>query len=296
VRHYATAAPAWQACVLYESMKRHCRPFALHVLATDYEPIADITAEDRQLIFTRGSDLVARYPHLARLPGRPRNPNEYNCSVRWRWFADLASAHGQIMAIDGDMWFWSSPEALWQELEVSPAPWALTEHRFAPAARGLQGVTQESHGKFGRFNGGWAWFRDPAPAIFMANHAEQWAYQGFLELLDGRVIFGDQGWLALIDEIIPAHVIKNPGVNLAPWNLRASCDGILAAEPGDPPRIFRRGPPWTFCDVVLYHYSSLKLDDAGEVIQYADASYAVPGAAKGPLYDPYIEEVRRVRR
>ena len=48
--------------------------------------------------------------------------------------------------------------------------------------------------------------------------------------------------------------------------------------------------------LVAWHFSSLKLDAAGEVTQLANAEYALDAQAVRAVYDPYIAELQRFTR
>lgn len=297
MRHYATACRSWQVEVLAKSLDRHCRPYTLHVLAWDWDPRerAIVSTPDAVVVYTPRGAFMREHPGFF-LPGDPRSPTDEVCSVRWRWFADTVRRvrdhdGGSLMCIDGDCWFWDDPEPLWRELESQSRPWALTEHRFPSSRfRDVPGATEESHGKYGLHNGGWSWFRDPQPALDVAALTEAWCRGTFLEY-DGRPYYGDQGAIDRIHEIVPAHVLGLawPGVNAAPWNLnrysvaRQPDGGIWLGEPAG-----ANGP------LVLMHYSSLRFDARGEVVQLADPGYALSEYHAQLLYPPYIQAVKEV--
>lgn len=295
MRHYATSCKAWQVDVLLKSLRRHCQPFTLHVLAWDWIPEAKAWGIPgvAQVETTTRAELCAKHPHLRELPGPPRTPIEEACSVRWRWFADTVakvweSDGGSLMCVDGDCWFWSDPELVWRALELQPRTWALTEHRFPYPHPGVQGATIDSHIRYGRFNGGWAWFRDLGPALDVAALTEAWCRGTFLDF-DDKPYFGDQGALERIDDVVPAHVMDHPGVNLAPWNLwRYS----VAARPGG--EVLVSEPDGWGAPLVLYHYSSLRVDERGVVRQLADEGYALQQYHADLLYRPYVSAIGEV--
>lgn len=283
-RHFATACREHQLPVLVASMLRHCGDFMLHVLDWDValpEMQASIrTGWDHLSVLDRAV-FLARHPEMApdRLPGPPRRPVDQVCTVRWTFVVDLMEdLREPVTLIDGDVWMMASSEPVFAE--IGAAPMAVVPHGFPLAAAGLPGVTEESHSKFGRWNNGWVYFADLAPAREMARLTREWSYTAFLTLPSGRVVFGDQGWSEIVAEQFGAHAIKAP-TNVGPWGVHAR----PLAERSD-------GVCWGGERLISYHFSSMRFD--GDVVtRYADPSYEITAEQQRILYHPYAEEVRR---
>jgi hypothetical protein len=276
VRHYATSCPASQVPALFESMERHCKPFVLHVLALDWDEKAVAPMSPRLQITGRDA-FLGRHPGLFPLPGPPRNGNETACSTRWTYLCDVMEDTGQpVTLIDGDLWFWSSPEPAFAE--IGDAPCAVSPHGFPPLAAGLPGIARETHAQHGVYNGGWTYFAGTdagrLAARYMATAAHEWCYLGFRDLPDGRRAFGDQTYLEDLVEVFGAHVIAHPGVNLGPWGVHAH-----TVDAGSPPLVDGR-------PLVAYHYSSLR---PGR--QLANDEYQLSDHQLRVLYLPYLEEI-----
>lgn len=280
-RHWATTAHGVylpQLRVLYTSLQRHCAPFRLHVLAEGRE-VFEWCREQADVEPTLVDALLWRHPRWAadRLPGPPRNGNELACAWRWRFVADLVARTGEpIVLVDADVMFWSSPEPIFDEIVAAGV--ALVPHAFAPAAAGLPGVTVETHLRYGRMNGGFSRWADPAAAERMAELTRLHSIAADHVLPDGRVIWGDQGWLEVIQEEFGAHVIEHVGAAPGPWSvhtqsLRQSHDG----------RLFFGGRP-----LVSFHYSSLRWNPDGSLRQLFDPPYQVTVEQQRLLYDPYL--------
>jgi hypothetical protein len=289
-RHYATVCRDWQLPVLFGSMLRHCQPFVLHVLAWDWDmsafegrrrTLARVHPETR-IVTTWRKDFLERHPELepAALPGPRRSPIDTVATVRWQFFADIMEGTGlPLTQLDGDTWFWSTPEPMFDE--IGDARMAVSPHRIPSASACLPGVTFESHGKYGIYNSGLVYFRDPGPARELARLNRGWSYTELRELADGRVVFGDQGWLQQVAHHLRAHVISHPGANLAPWNVHRY--GIV---PGEPPLV-------DLYPLILFHYSGFQIDEQREVTRWADAGYALTGEQIRVFYAPYADAVRR---
>jgi hypothetical protein len=259
-------------------MWQHCRPFVLHVLCWDWEPQVAAGREETpdgdlrwSVQYTGRAAFGARHPECTSLPGPPRTPNETVCAVRWKFLCDaMADTRQPVTLIDGDQWFFSSPEPVFAE--IWDARCAVSPHGFAPASAGLPGVTMESHRRYGLYNGGWSYWADPRAAARMAALARECSRATDHRWPDGRTTWGDQGALELIQEEFGAHVIRHRGVNVAPWNANTQ-----ALEERDGALYFGGRP------LVSYHFSSL---DPGE--QLANAEYAITQEQARLIYAPYL--------
>lgn len=283
-RHYATACHSRQVPILARSMLDHCAPFVLHVLVWDWEPGPPWSAYGAQrcdVVYATRGELLARHPECASLPGAPRTSNETVCAVRWKFLLDVMEDTRQpVTLIDGDMWFWSSPEPVFAE--IWDARCAVSPHGFAPASAGLPGATMESHRRYGLYNGGWSYWADRRAAARMADLAHECSRATDHRWPDGRITWGDQGALELIQLEFGAHVIRHRGVNTAPWNIHTQPledrSGVLHF--GDRP-------------LISFHYSSLRWNDNGSFLQFADPGYGVTGRQQDMIYKPYVSAVLR---
>lgn len=290
MRHYATTAHAGylrQLRVLHASMLRHCERFKLHVLAEGREVTAWADTRD-DVDVTTVEEFLDQHPRLRpeNLPGRRRTPNELACCWRWWFLYDhVMCRHGvAATAVDADLMFWSSPEPVFAEIGAARA--AVLPHGFAAAAAGLPGPTIESHGRYGVFNGGFAYFALPEAALRMASLTLECSHAGDHIWPDLRITWGDQGALELVEEEFGAHVIRHPGAAPGPWNvhtrkLSVGRDGVLNF--GDRP-------------LVSFHYSSLRYDATGALSQLFDPPYALTVEQQRLLYDPYLAELAEAAR
>jgi len=221
-RHYTTCCDRvylGRLQVLLRSMRRHCGDFVLHVLAYDEETFYWSLDQLGDVLPTRVSDLVVRHPELTleNLPTPRVRIDEKLCT--WRWFhtLDVVGTWGPVTQLDSDLMFFGSPEPVFEE--IGGAGFAVLPHNLARASDHVPGITQESHGQFGTYNGGWSYWWDGAPLAAMCEWVRQWCHPGFREHADGRKTYGDQGYLDLVQERYSGHVIKHPGACAAPWNL-----------------------------------------------------------------------------
>lgn len=294
-RHYSTVCHERQLPVLLASMRRHCGDFRLHVLCWDFDG-HDTGIVGNDVEFWPREMFLHAHPELdpIRLPGPPRSPVDTVATVRWAYFADVMESNGEPLTwLDGDIHFFSSPEPLYDELTAAGARFAVSPHRIPPRAAGHPGVCHETHAQYGLFNAGLGWAADPAPLLEMAEATRAWSYTEVRPHPDdGLPDFGDQGALERIACQRGAHVIEHPGVNLAPWNVhRAHLRSFT--PPGGPPLPASYpvvGHPQQ--PVIAYHFSSLRLNAAGDVVQMANPCYEISPWQAAVLYEPYLAAVR----
>lgn len=294
MRHYATCARARELPVLLASMRKHCRPFVLHVLAWDYDPVGmpfwlphhddDPGATVVRVNYTTRGAFLARHPDLepSRLPGPPRSAVDVVATVRWAFFGDVMESTGEPLVMqDGDIHYFSSPEPVFAE--IGAARLAVTPHRIPPRSRGLPGVVLETHACYGRLNTGWSYAADPEPVREQAAAVRAWSYTEVRRHpIDGLPDFGDQGSWERIAARRRAHEIAAP-VNIGPWSVH---DRPLARGPGGAVTFGGR-------DLVAYHFSSMRFAPDGSVQQYANACYEIeraPGVVE-LVYRPYLDAV-----
>jgi hypothetical protein len=191
---HAPGSQLWVLCLSQE-----CESMLRSMALSDVRlvPLAELEAADPQLAASRANRSLVEY-YFTCSPCLPRYLLAENPEI------------AAITYLDSDVFFFSSPEAVFAE--IGSAAIAITPHRF-PAGRAQ---TME---RYGRYNVGWLTFQrgDAAAACL------EWWRERCIEWCHDRLEgdrFADQKYLdrfeALFDSV---HVIRNPGVNLAPWNL-----------------------------------------------------------------------------
>jgi hypothetical protein len=279
-RHYSTtchAAMLPQLRVLVASMRRHCRPFRLHVLA-EGEEVAQWCRDQDDIGMCRTETLLTLRPSLRaeNLPGYPRTAAMLAWTRRWRFLVDLLETYGEpVTGLDCDLMFWSSPEPVFEE--IGGAGMAVLPHGFAPASLGARGVTMESHRKYGLYNAGWVYFASASPADHFAELCRQGPLAEDRVHADGTVRWGEQGSLEYVAEVHGAHVIQHPGAAPGPWSVHAHELEVVEGE-----RIFGGRP------LVAYHYHSL---EPGKRLAFPE--YEVGPRQAALLYRKYLDELAR---
>lgn len=198
-------------------------------------------------------------------------------TARWTFARDLlAGGVGPVTVIDCDLWFFSSPEPVFEE--IGDALMAVLPHGFAPAARGLPGITMESHRQCGLYNAGWVTFGDLAPAADFAELCRQGPIAYREQPDENGVLLGEQGCLESLAIAIGAHVIAHPGAAPGPW-----CANAQELRQFDDDSLQFGGRP-----LVAWHYHSFRLGE-----QLANAEYELPVRLAALVYGPYRDALLR---
>jgi hypothetical protein len=173
--------------------------------------------------------------------------------------------------IDADTWFFADPAPMFAE--IAAASIALTPHRFDPASLHLA--------IYGTYNAGCITWANDATALACVSdwRAQCLAWCEEATLPDGR--FMNQGYLdAWPQRYGGVHVVRHPGVNLAPWNV----DGHSLACSG-------RGIDVDGAPLVFYHFSGLVRDARGRWFSIYPHPVRQRALAHDALYAPYIAAV-----
>ena len=290
-RHWVTYAdrnylPRLKA--LHASMKRHCGPFELHVLAWDsltwYEYARLTTGRYGAM---PSGDFLRRHPELEidKLPGPPRSRVEHFWTCGPRWIADVMEETGEpVTYVDADIMFFSSPEPVFAEIDLAPA--AVIPHNFARAADGLPGPVHETHHVFGLYNVGLVYVAEQRIAAEWAAQCREWCADRVevVPIPERRLRYGDQKYLDRWDSEYGAHVVEHPGACLGPWAIHRL---PLTVENG---QVLYGGRP-----LVSYHYSGLRELPDGHNVN-TRPKYQVTDEQARIIYAPYWDALEEAKR
>jgi len=277
LRHYCTYFDSnylARGVVLHQSLEEHSEgDFRLYVLCLDERteavlqslakptivpiPLRDVEDWDPELLETKGTRSIVEY-YFTLSPILPLYVLEhFDCDL--------------ITYLDADLMFFSSPEAIFDELGEKSI--FVTEHRFSPHLR--EGI------KYGRFNVQCQSFRrDETGLACLRRWREQcleWCYD---RLENGK--FADQKyldeWPGLYGENL--MISQHPGIGVAPWNVMqaelsmTSNQWIIKSEP-----------------LVFYHFHGVR-NIFGPAYRLGLASYR--SKAQGLLRRLYLFYLKRL--
>lgn len=199
----------FKGVVMLTSLKRHCPEATVYVLCLD-EMVSDILntlhlegcvciplpmVETEALLTAKHNRNVAEYCWTL-------------SSCFTAWLIENRPEVDLITYLDADLMFFSSPEALFEEMRDASV--GIMEHRFIPRLLHLESK--------GRFCVEWVSFRrdDQGLACLFKwrDQCLEWCYD---RLEDGRM--GDQKYLDSWPVEFPrTHIFQHLGAGVAPWN------------------------------------------------------------------------------
>ena len=216
--------------------------------------------------------LESAYPELVAVkPTRKLIEYYFTLSPFLPHFLFSRTTADRITYMDGDLYFYTSPRPIMDEL--GDASVAITPHRFAFEFR--------NHHVYGRFNVAWLTYRRCAEGLDCLNtykaECTAWCFD---KLEEGR--FADQKYLDTWPARYPSlKIIEHKGFNLANWNLhnymiRLKNNLVMVDE--DP--------------LVFFHFASTQMRADGTA--YVTVNHR-GGRSKTVLFDhvvnPYVHEL-----
>lgn len=177
-----------------------------------------------------------------------------------------------ITYLDSDLYFFSSPQALYQE--IGSASVVIVPHRYTPALKHLEAQS-------GTYNVAWVGFRNNNQGLtalrWWRERVLEWCYARFE---DGK--FGDQmylnDWPTRFEGV---HAVRHVGANLAPWNasqytIRSEPEGVVV---DNKPLIF-------------YHFQGLRIYPDMTFLA-SSSEYDLSATLRAAVYEPHYAELRK---
>ncbi|MDA9882924.1 hypothetical protein N9D33_01015 [Flavobacteriaceae bacterium] len=197
---------------LIESLKEHDENGIIYVITLDMNAHDElIRLNFNNVVLIDVSDIEKAYPQLKIIKPK-RSKAEYFFTLSpavCKYIMELFTDIKRLTYLDSDLYFFSSPSPLFEE--ISDSSIAIIEHRFSFLTR--------SNIKYGRFNVGWISFSRDDQGLECLNKwyhdCVEWCFQ---KVEPKR--YADQKYL----DIWPLNyrnlkIIKHKGANLAPWNI-----------------------------------------------------------------------------
>lgn len=270
---YFDSRYASRGLALYRSLERHVSDFELWILCFDrlaYDTLLALNLSQVRLVsvdeFERGD--------LGLLEAKPtRSVVEYffTCTPSWLLYLLNHNSYIDVLVyVDADLFFFSSPEPLYEELGCGSL--LITAHNFPGDLKRYE--------QYGRFNVGLMVFRNDEIAV----SALSWWRERCLEWCFDRVEetrFADQKYLDAWPELFPGvHILSSPGGALAPWNWmnhsirrnkrRLTVDGDV---------------------LITYHFQSVSLYFGHLYVTSLSGFRRMPARLRRHIYGPYVREL-----
>jgi hypothetical protein len=224
-------------------------------------PLPFLEAWDPELSATRSTRSLVEY-YFTCSPCLPR------------YILSTSGDVDRITYLDSDLYFFSSPEPLFEE--IGAAPIAIVPHRFSPEKA-------EKLEPYGRYNVGWLTFDRSETALACIDwwraSCITWCFD---RLEPGR--FADQKYLDEFERLFPAtHVVRHPGANVAPWNIE-NC------KPS-------KGPSVNGQSLIFYHFHGLKrLSDSAYDMHLREYGARADRVLREAVYIPYLTVMAAAER
>lgn len=269
--------------VLYKSLERSTDDFRLFIFCFD-SLSADILEKKHF-----GNEVIIRWeqyetPELLEKK-KERTKAEY-CWTCTPQIIQHVLDHYQVdhcIYIDADMFFFSDPHVLLDEIKGNHANIAIMEHRFADDIWGRRLLRRS-----GRFCVEFNYFDQSENARnalqWWADKCMEWCYH-----LYEPERMGDQKYLEKFPSLFDGvHIMKNLGAGIAPWNLGQY--QLYRTENGD---IYYTQPEsGDHFKVILVHFQNIRFISKNKVNVYSGTHRK---NVKDAIYIPYLKEIVRER-
>ena len=262
----------YRGLALHSSLLEHCPDFFLFILCLDDETQATLSRLNLKNVRLVSSRDIESPELLAARQNRTRQEYAWTLgSFFTNYVLENNAGLPSITYLDSDIYFYSSPQALFDELGEDSV--LIIRHNYEERLRylehsGLYNVALVIFKNDGRGSAVLKKWRDDVLA---------WCYNRHE---DGK--FGDQMYLdKWTSDWTGVCVSQHPGADLAPWNLNRY---RITAENG---KILVDGRP-----LVFYHTHTLKMI-APDRFELYSSFYRLPEAAVRLIYDPYTDCLRR---
>lgn len=188
--------------------------------------------------------------------------------------------------IDADMYFYSSPQVLMDEIEASGCSVSIIRHRFPNNI--AKKTNEKFHGRYCvEFN---TFFSDLSGKKVLQWWREKCIESCSMKLYDKS--FGDQKYLDEWPKKFECiHEIEHLGAGVAPWNI---ADYRFVSEQDG--RIVLRYKRRKEVPLIFYHFQNLNFLNNGDInINVYNEMGKFDGRLLNRLYDDYIERLKQKR-
>ena len=177
-----------------------------------------------------------------------------------------------VTYIDGDLYFYSSPDPLYTELGSDDV--SIIPHRFTPAMEHML--------IHGIYNVGWLTFRTSDTAKAVCSWWRERCIEWCFDRLEGDR-FADQKYLDRFLDFPGVKVLEHPGANLAPWNI----GGHQVSFSDD---IKVDGQP-----LIFFHFHAIrKLGEHYYSLPHRGYKAPMTWQMRQRLYKPYLHHVLQI--
>jgi hypothetical protein len=264
---------------LYHSLQKHVPGARLWVLCLNepcYRALSALNLPNLRLC--RLADFEAADPEVAATRST-RSTIEYyfTCSPGWMLYVlNKEPSADWVTYLDGDLFFYSSPEAIYDEL--GDATVAIVPHRYTPKLVRLH--------KYGTYNVGWVGVRNDREGRSVIEWWRQRCVEWCHDYVEGDR-FADQKYLDAFPGLSPrVKVIQHVGANLAPWNI-----GNYSVQFIDHQVMVNDRP------LIFFHFQGLRRG-YGFFVFNSHRRFRAPfgSEVRQHIYKPYVDQLLAIER
>lgn len=263
--------------LMYQSLTKYCNNFKMYVLCLDdkvydYWRAQNENGTVNNVVPLALSDVEKNMPELLTAKSN-RSVIEYYFTLSPCMPLYILNTFPEvdvITSLDADIYFFSSPEIIYDDLKDYSV--LITPHRLTEALK-----ASEVHG---RYNVSFQVFKRDDVGLAVLNDWKdkciEWCYD---RLEDGK--YADQKYLdTWIRDFKKVKEITHPGAGLAPWNI----GDVKVKKDGD--NLFVSGQP-----VIYYHFHALRFLRPN-VVSCGTGKYKAP--INRNIYIPYIKALLKL--
>jgi hypothetical protein len=246
---------------LHTSMERTISNYILWIICVDdqtYEALTELALPNTRLLFLK----LIETPKLCEIK-LTRTKGEYCWTLTPfapRFVFEADKSVNRVTYIDADLWFLSSPAAIFLELEKSGKSVLITDHAYAP-----EYDQSRSSGQFCVQFMTFMRLEGESVRKWWEDRCIEWCFNRFE---DGK--FGDQRYLDKWPQQFPniVHILQDKELALAPWNASR----------------FPLG------NAVFYHFHGLRITSKNTV---NTGEYTLPRTVLKYVYEPYLKDLKK---
>lgn len=266
---------------LWSSLSEHSPGAKLYVCCLDDKVFDVLTSlQIAGVTPVRLSDVEALYPDLAGAKAN-RSHFEYYFTITPSWIKYLFDTKhdlDEITYLDGDLYFFSNPEPLFDDLNRRGGEVSIIAHRFTDALQDREA--------YGTYNVGWLTFKRVPNALQCLADWQRQCIEWCYDYVDGDR-FADQkylnAWPSTYQGVV---VLDHPGANVALWNLRA---GTIAKQGN---HLLVDGQP-----LIFYHFHALsQISEATFFTNFTSYHAPFDRIVRSDIYAPYIAALKAAQR
>lgn len=186
----------------------------------------------------------------------------------------LNQGYDRVIFLDADILILDTLASLWKEM--SRHEFVLTPHLLGPPDGGNIPMRELNILQSGVCNGGFVGVTDSPSSRMLLNWWKDRVYDYCYYAIEEGAVY-DQRWLHLVHSFAETHLLRDPGVNVAYWNLP---ERRVSLGPGG--RVLVDGGPCRF-----FHFSGFDPDRPDAVTRYSDRLIMDNVGPAAALFDRY---------